>query len=93
MTTQHTPKRIRMDRELVDAMRLASPDLSLNDYSCGCKVMRESAGAHYIAWCPLHAAAGALLSVARTALHFFPDTRAGNDARASAAAAIAKATP
>ena len=55
--TQQTPKRIRTDRELVEAMRSLPPEVELNEYECGCKIVRESAGAVFIRWCQTHQAA------------------------------------
>lgn len=34
----------------------------LNSYSCGCKILQDSAGAAVIQYCPKHAAASQLLA-------------------------------
>ncbi len=35
----------------------------LNEYECGCTVVRETAGGFFVEWCKLHRAAPELLSV------------------------------
>ena len=73
--TQHTPLRIRADRDLVDAMRSLPPERSVNDYACGCHIIRESAGALFIRWCAMHAAAPHLLQALETMTKAFGNQR------------------